>query len=270
MTTLQKVIRYLAIAFAIFLAVSIIGGVLGAVGLFGGFFEDNAVLEDAKTYAVSDDITQLDVEIAAADFSIKKADSFSVESNLKNLKVEDKNGKLVIKETRKSFGTYTNASLILYVPADTNFTKVEIETGAGRFTVEELFAEELQLELGAGEVIISSITASEKAEIDGGAGKITIESGTLHNLDLDMGVGKLNLTALVTGNSSFDLGIGETNISLLGSKDDYTIKAEKGIGNITIDGKSVSNFEGIGDGDNRINVSGGIGSINLEFKEEQE
>ena len=62
MTTLQKVIRYLAIAFAIFLAVSIIGGVLGAVGLFGGFFEDNAVLEDAKTYAVSDDITQLDVE----------------------------------------------------------------------------------------------------------------------------------------------------------------------------------------------------------------
>lgn len=270
MTTFQKVIRYLAMAFAIFLAVSIIGGVLGAVGLFGGFFEDNAVLENAKTYAVSDDITQLDIEIAAADFTIKKADSFSVESNLKNLKVEGKNGKLIIKETKKSFVTYTNASLVLYVPANANFEKVEIETGAGRFTVDELVSKEIKLELGAGEVIISSIAAAKKAEIEGGAGKITVDGGTLHNLDLDMGVGKLNLTASVTGNSSFDLGIGETNIVLLGNKDNYTIKAEKGIGNITIEGKSVSNFEGLGDGDNRINISGGIGSINLEFKEEQE
>lgn len=36
MTTLQKVIKYLAIALAIFLTVTIIGGILSAVGLFGG------------------------------------------------------------------------------------------------------------------------------------------------------------------------------------------------------------------------------------------
>jgi len=38
MTTLQKVIKYLAIAFAIFLTVTIIGGILSVVGLFGGLF----------------------------------------------------------------------------------------------------------------------------------------------------------------------------------------------------------------------------------------
>ena len=41
MTTFQKVIRYLAMALAIFLTVSIIGGILGAVGLFGGLFDDD-------------------------------------------------------------------------------------------------------------------------------------------------------------------------------------------------------------------------------------
>ena len=35
MTTFQKVIKYLAMAFAIFLTVSIIGGILSMFGLFG-------------------------------------------------------------------------------------------------------------------------------------------------------------------------------------------------------------------------------------------
>ena len=83
MTTLQKVIKYLAMAFAVFLAVSIIGGILGAVGLFGGLFDSDAVTEDVKTYAVSSDVSRLEVEINAADFTIKQGERFYVESNLK-------------------------------------------------------------------------------------------------------------------------------------------------------------------------------------------
>ena len=41
MTTAQKVIKYLAIAFAIFLTVSIIGGILSAVGFLGGLLSDD-------------------------------------------------------------------------------------------------------------------------------------------------------------------------------------------------------------------------------------
>ena len=67
MTTLQKVIKYLAIAFAIFLTVSIIGGILSAVGLFGGLFSSDAVFEEVKTYSVAADIHNLDIEINAAD-----------------------------------------------------------------------------------------------------------------------------------------------------------------------------------------------------------
>ena len=76
MTTLQKVIKYLAIAFAIFLTVSIIGGILSAVGLFGGLFSSDSVLEEVKTYSVAKDIHNLDIEINAADLYIKEGDAF--------------------------------------------------------------------------------------------------------------------------------------------------------------------------------------------------
>lgn len=267
MTTAQKVIKYLAMAFAIFLTVSIIGGLFSMFGLFGGFFSDDAVTEDIKTYSVSADIQSLEVKINAADFTIKQGESFAVESNLKHLTVEDKNGVLTIKETKKYSKTYTGAVLTLYVPVGTVFDRADIATGAGRFTVDQLSAGTMKFELGAGEVTIDTLTATTAIDIDGGAGKITISGGALHNLDLDMGVGQLNLTSALTGEGDFDLGIGESNITVIGNKDDYKLDIEKGIGNITVDGTSVSNIKGQGNGNNGIEVSGGIGAINLNFKE---
>lgn len=270
MTTLQKVIKYLAVALAIFLSVTIIGGIIGAAGLFGGLFQSDSVLNDAKTYTVSNDVTELDIEITAANFTIKKAEFFRVESNLKHLTVQDENGVLEIKETKRFLVSNTGAELILYIPDGAVFEKVEIKTGAGVFMVDELIADELKLGLGAGEVKIGSLTANKKADIDGGAGKITLSGGMLRNLDLDMGVGQLNLTAAVLGNSDFELGVGETNITLLGSEDDYSIKAKKGIGSVVVEGIKISDFNGTGSGENYIDVSGGIGTINIEFTSEQE
>ena len=267
MTTFQKTVKYIAMAFAIFLTVSIIGGILSMFGLFGGFFGGDAVTEDIKTYSVSSEIKSLEVKINAADFTIKQGESLYVESNLKHLTVEDKNGVLTVKETKKFAHTYTGAVLTLYVPADTVFEKANIITGAGRLTVDRLSASTMNFVLGAGEVTIDTLVATSNIDIDGGAGKITVSGGALHNLDLDMGVGQLNLTSALTGESDFDLGVGESNITIIGNRDDYKLDIEKGIGNITVDGASVSNIKEQGNGNNSIEVSGGIGAINLKFKE---
>ena len=79
----------------------------------------------------------------------------------------------------------------------------------------------------------------------------------------------LNLTSALTGESDFDLGIGESNITVIGNKDDYKFDIEKGIGNITVDGEGVSNIKRQGNGNNSIEVNGGIGAINLKFKESE-
>ena len=267
MTTFQKTVKYAAMAFAIFLAVSIIGGVLSMFGLFGGFFGGDAVTDDVKTYTISSDITTLEVKINAADFQIKQGEAFGVESNLKHLTVEDEDGVLTIKETKKFGSTYTGAILTLYIPVDTVFEKANIVTGAGRFTVDCLSADNMNLELGAGEVTINSLVATKSADIEGGAGKITVADGTLHNLDLEMGVGQLNLASVLIGDCQLDSGVGEMNVTLLGNKEDYKLKLEKGIGSISVDGQGVSNNGSIGNGTNEVEINGGIGAINVKFKD---
>lgn len=265
MTTTQKIIKYAAIAFAILLAISIIGGILSAVGLFASL-SDDAVSDDLTTYAVSSEITSLDILVGAADFTIKQAASFSVESNLKNLTVKEKNGTLIIREEQTVGRIYNDPVLTLFIPEQTVFKKAEITTGAGRLTADILAAEILQLELGAGEVTIDTLSATSKADIDGGAGKITIGTGTLCNLDLDMGIGQLNLTSAIIGKSEMDMGVGETNLVLIGSRDDYALDIEKGIGSIAVDGKDISDFGSSGNGQNRIDINGGVGAIRITFK----
>lgn len=133
-------------------------------------------------------------------------------------------------------------------------------------TVERLSSDTIDFELGAGEVTIESLIATSDAALDGGAGKITVTGGELHNLDLAMGVGQLNLTSALTGDCSFDLGIGDSNITVIGDRENYKLSIEKGIGSITVDGAGVSNLKEQGSNQNSIDVSGGIGAVNLNFK----
>jgi len=266
MTALQKVIKYLAVAFAVFLIVAIISGAISAIGLFGGFFDNDAVEDNLKTYEISANISGLEIEVGAADLVIKQGEGFSVESNLKRLSVEEKNGVLTVKEKNRFGNVYNGAVLTVVIPADTVFDRARIVTGAGRLTADDLSAYFLSLVLGAGEVNINSLNAFTEADIDGGAGKLTIANGTLNNLELEMGVGQLNLTASILGESDLDLGVGETNLTLIGDKNDYGIDLEKGIGNIKVDGKAVSDFDT--SGKNEVDISCGIGSLNMEFKAE--
>lgn len=270
MTSWQKAIKYMAIAFAICLIVSIISGIMGAVGLIGGFIDSDATADDVKTYNISQDITSLKIDINAADFTVTVGDEFKVESNLKDLTVKDTGGALTVIENKKWGRNYNSAVLRLYIPADFVFEKAEIETGAGRLTVDTLSADRLYLELGAGEVKITELNASQKSEIDGGAGAVTISGGQLHNLDFDMGVGELKLTSAVLGNSELDCGVGETSLTLTGSKDDYRIQLDKGLGDAKIDGQSMSDGSIYGDGSNKIEISSGVGAVKVNFEEVSE
>ena len=228
---------------------------------------ENVVLDDSQTYEITSEIHSLDIQINAADFKIVSVDDFSVESNLKYLSVSEKDGVLKIVDEAKSNSNYTNAILTLYVPNGIVFHDVDIETGAAKMTVDTLSASSVELKLGAGDVRFESLNASANVDIEGGAGQITIVSGTLNNLSLEMGIGELNLTAAVLGESDLKFGVGESNVTLIGSKDDYKVDIEKGLGNVTVDGENVTGFGSSGNGQNHIEFEGDIGTINLKFQE---
>ncbi|MGN0161054.1 MAG: DUF4097 family beta strand repeat-containing protein [Lachnospiraceae bacterium] len=266
MTAWQKTVKYLAIALAIFLSVSIISGICGGIASFSFVFGHRNGGGELTTYPVDGDVKELLIDISAADLSIKTGEGFRVESNNKYLTVTESDGKLMISEERKWFASGSEGiHLYIYIPANLKFDYAQVNAGAGSVKIEALSADVLELDLGAGEVQIDKLTAEKSARINGGAGELTIKDGLLHNMELDMGVGELNLTGRILGKSDLNYGIGEANMTLLGTKEEYRIELDKGIGEAKLEGKSMQDDSVYGSGDNRIDIDGGIGEIHITF-----
>ena len=267
MTTFQKIIKYLAMAFAIFLSISIIAGICSALFtvsyLFGANKEERIVINQA----IGGDFSSISVNLSAAELEIKTGDDFALQTNHKYLKYEEKDEILKIGETKPPFASNPKGmKVILTIPQDKIFDYVDIRAGAGTVTIDELSSNMLNIDLGAGELTAQRLDALYNAEFDGGAGSVTISGGHLNNADIDMGVGELNLTSELSGKSSIDYGIGETNLVLIGNEDNYKIELDKGIGEAWLDGKKMSDDSVYGTGKSFIEIDGGIGELSITFK----
>lgn len=272
MNSVQKVIKYLAMAFAIFLSVCIIGGII--TGLAGVSFifsdRDKGTVGQMQVYPIDDEISSLCLELSGAELIVKVSDSFSVESNHEYISVSSDNGILCVSETKKPFSSFPKGvTVVLNIPEGFVFDNATIDTGAGKVEIDELSCDALKLSIGAGEAQIKNLTANSRADIDGGAGKLTIEGGLLCNLELDMGIGELTLKSRIEGQGYLDYGIGATNLTLLGNREDYQIELDKGIGEAELEGESMRDDSVYGAGENRIEIDGGIGTINIEFSKDE-
>lgn len=272
MTSFQKVIKYLALAFAIFLSVSIIGGII--TGLTGVSYilsgRNNDAVGKMQVYPLEGEVSSLSLKLSGAELKIKTSDKFSVKSNHNYISVDIENGQLCINETKKRFPFYPKGvTVILNIPEGFVFDEATVETGAGKVEIDALSADVLNLSLGAGEAQIKNLTANSRADIDGGAGKLTIDGGLLCNLELDMGVGALTLKSRIEGQSRLDYGIGETKLTLLGSREDYQIEIDKGIGEAKLAGEIMRDDSTYGTGENRIEIDGGIGAIGIDFSKDE-
>lgn len=272
MKEFQKIIKYVAIAFGIYLAITIISIIVGVIGaIFTGIYGVQMITEQTSIERMDEELvfsefSKLEVEIFATNLNIKtEGQEFKVETFQvpETTKIENKDGKLIIKDSKKF--TYKNeSSITIYIPENTKLEKINLDIGAGRVNIEKLDVKDANFDFGAGSVEIKNMK-SEKTDIECGAGQVKIADSELTNTDLDAGVGKLEFTGYIKGNSQVNCGIGEVILNLEGGKDLYTIRAEKGIGDIKINDESVSNESTTGTGENRISVEGGIGNIKIKM-----
>ena len=276
MTTAQKIIKYCAVAFAIFLIITIISAVLSAgyrllnaIGIIN--FKENSLLENMVT--ISDDVEEflsLNLDIKSSNLQIKTGDKFEVKTNNSNIKYSNENGSIKITEDKVAnwfFGKIDIGELIIYIPENMKqIDEVKINVGAGTVFIEQLNTENLYLDLGAGNVTIDKLIVSEELKINGGAGNININSGEIANVDLDLGVGNTKIKSDITGNSNINTGVGELNLYLSLDADNYKINVNKGLGKITFNDDKILDDTIIGNGENYIKISGGVGNINIETK----
>jgi len=269
MTTTQKIIKYLAIAFALFLVISIFSIIFGLsreiISSINSDKKDSKLLEEYTTISNNvNNIESFKIDISNDDIEIKEGEKFEVKTNDPDVKFYHENSKVKIK-TDKTFSWHLSNSsrgtIIIYLPNEFNISELDLNLGAGKIDIDKLFVETLLMDLGAGTMTAKEINVYEKAAINGGAGNININSGTINNLNLKLGAGNASIQSDLTGSNTLTTGVGKLNLGLSRSKDNYKFDISKGLGNIILNDFDVSEDTLIGDGETKIKINGAVGNI---------
>ena len=234
--TTHRLIKAFAICLAIFIIVSIINTI---VYFASSIFSVNNNINMNENY--SSEIKNIKIDMGTSNIVIKKGDTLNITENSVNF-----------------FRNKIISKVIITIP--NNLKDLSIDFGAGKLEISDINTSRFNLDQGAGKVIINNLI-SGKTDIDGGAGELNIKSSVLEDLDLDMGAGKFYFSGSLHGNNKIEQGIGELILDLNGN--DYTIKASKGLGSITINGEDYSKNTTVGEGINDIKIDGGVGSITI-------
>lgn len=275
MTTTQKIIKYLAIAFALFLVISIFSIIFGLsrdiISSINSDKKDSKLLEEYTTISNNvNNIESFKIDISNDNIEIKEGEKFEVKTNDPDVKFYHENSKVKIK-TDKTFSWHLSNSsrgtIIIYLPNEFNISELDLNLGAGKIDIDKIFVETLLMDLGAGTMTAKEINVYEKATINGGAGNINIYSGTINNLNLKLGAGNASIESDLTGSNTLTTGVGKLNLGLSRSKDNYKFDISKGLGNIILNDFDVSEDILIGDGETKIKISGAVGNIIINTAE---
>ena len=190
----------------------------------------------------ADTLRNLYIEVGACELHIEESEDeyvrLAVSGNTDNLRyhVEEDGLRIV----RKSNWTWRRVGVnrmsdkvYLYLPKETSLDYADIELGAGSMESIGFIARDANIEVGAGEMDIESLTADNGAILSVGAGKIRIKNLVCKATDLDIGAGEIDIdNAEVAGDVNIDLGMGNANIGgiIVGDLD-----VTCGMGNVILD-----------------------------------
>lgn len=229
----------------------------------------------------SSDVDTLKVNFQYGTMHITDSDddtiTVSIDAPKKNsYRCEIKDGTLTVKDKTKGYKWNSGEKQVtatIAIPKGKTFKKAVIHTDAGKITMDhELTAEDMQLDIDAGELMADVVRADKKLDMEVGAGHMKVDSFTAGKVTLDCGVGQLELTGTANRDVEADCGIGQIAMTLTGQEDSYDYDLSCGLGEIRINGKSYSSLgddKEIDNGaDREIALDCGVGQIDLNVKED--
>ncbi len=279
MTSFQKIIKYGAIGFALYLCFIIISMIIfGFTAIFGittgmGIFHENKEkIVTTKWEQEYSNIDCIDIDLSICKLMVQKGETLKVEASEiteqfvcrtegNELKIEDEN------LNRNFWGvSEVTPEVILYLPEDIKLEEVTIETGINETKIDYLKANKVKIEMGVGKYQIDNLIA-DYAKIQAGAGEATINNSDIEELKLDGGVGELKVTSRIETKADISCGMGRVELNLVGLPTNYQIKAHTGLGEFKVDGQKVFDNQVIGTGNSEVKVNAGVGQTTVSFIE---
>lgn len=289
MSSFQRVIKYIGIAFAIVLMIGIIGGAFTIIfgvksfsmnenGTTSSSSKETTVSATSKVYEF-DEFTSIDITSGVADVEVRFGDGYQVETKdvPKTIEVEVRsNGKLVVlvKGEKTGFLDWLdgskwnkNSKITITVPEGYKASEVSISGGVGDVSIYDLSMEKLTVDGGVGDIKGKNIVA-DKVTVDGGVGSIQFDNVEFGTCDIDSGVGDVTVSGVINGDSEFSGGVGDMDLDIEGSRENYSLNIDGGIGSVRVNGQKIANLDENTSGKKVMTVESGIGSISIKFTQD--
>lgn len=277
MTTIQKIIKGLAIALAVFIIFNIVSAIAsvffaitGINWAFDTFTSNEEVISSVENTFDIEEIKNIKIKSGIEKIEIIPGNEFKVigENVPESFSCNVENETLNITSSGKAKFFWGNDSIIkVYIPKEFVFENANLSLGVGETNIENLLVEYLDLTCGAGEIDIKYIEARKGAKINCGVGEFTIKDSKLNNLEFNAGVGENEISSVLSGKCTLKQGVGESNIILKDfDEENGKINTKKGIGELRVNGKEYSGNQTFGIGEDVIvDVFGGVGEVRIKY-----
>ncbi len=279
MTGFQKFIKYAAIAFGIYLSITIVLALLGiARGLVGASKNDEFkdIVTDREEYKTEDitrnyeNIKNLEVNVEETELIIRNGDTFKIEgTNIPDkMEIEQKGNQLSIsdEELPSSFSD-GNMVMTIYIPEDTKLDNIDLEINYVPADIQKLNTANLKLDIYNNYCEIDEII-TDNMEFKNEEGNIDIYDAEIGRLLFDSESRVEDVSLDITGNAEINLEYSYTDMNLIGTQEDYQISTKNQAGNIYIAGETISSkAETWGGGSAKIDLDNVNADIFINFRE---
>ena len=279
MTGLQKFIKYAAIVFGIYLAITIVWVLLGIAREFVSSSKNNEfrdLIESVEEYQGEDisrtyeNIKNLDITAEVTELIIKNGDSFKVEgTNIPDrMEIGQEGDTLKISdETLPSSLPDANISITIYIPQDVKLDSIDLEINYVSADIETLNTANLNLDIYDNYCEIDEIIA-DRMEFKNEYGNLDIYQAEVGRLSFDSESGVEDVNIRVTETAEIDLEYSYTDIDLTGTIDDYQINYSNQAGNTYINGvRTTSDNSILGTGNVIITLENISADVYMDFRQ---
>lgn len=253
---MKKLFKILGILSVVFAAAG--AGVILAGVCMGGSLEIIWQHSDSKDKPEGDaidnteHIKKLCIEMTAGEMVIEqgKYESVMVAADDSKMKTDIKvNGDELQIKGRGKWKNHGD-EIRIYLPDDLKLEQFDLSVGAGRVTADRLAADEVSIEVGAGEFSCSDFLQAEQLGCEVGAGEIVIEQAQSEETNLECSLGNIDIT-------------------MTGAMQDYDLNGDCAFGELAYDGIEWNFHDDIRAGSqnsgNVINAHCSFGNIEIEF-----